>query len=406
MVRKVVTTYKVMSFKDFLSKVLRFVYTRLELFLIKFQPLKKQATVIEKILGYQSNDKFSLEFNGFISIMILQTRPEVIVVPNFLKSVFKLTFGTIIDAKIVSYADLRNSSEILTSNSLVILHDPMVNQLSKVKNQLTSFHPVFQIPSYSVIINFTHKDYATLEGYSNLLHQVEYSINKYKEINTFGYKFITRVGTMDEGIISEVNDEYFSWIKRELSGKKLNSWIDLGGHIGIFSIMMSSFAENGYVFEPMPENFDLIQKNINLNNLSKRIKEFPLAVSDNVGKATLHISADNTGGNRLHIGDPSSTESVEVEVTTLEKIFADNHIDSLDFLKVDVEGSEQKILFSSKEILQLKVKYIICEAGGSLSGDGEDVLNFLKEIGFEVEFQGNAGLMVIYAKNKKLLNLS
>ena len=158
-----------------------------------------------------------------------------------------------------------------------------------------------------------------------------------------------------------------------------------------------------FVYEPVPENFNLINKNIFINNLTDSIKPFNYAVSKEIGKAKIYISSDNTGGSRLHLPDPSSKSFEIVKVTTLNEIYRTNKLDFVDLIKIDVEGSEHSIIFSSKKILMNKVRYIICEAGGSFEGDGNDVLDFFVENDFDVSYHGNEGLMLIFAKNKKFI---
>ena len=103
----------------------------------------------------------------------------------------------------------------------------------------------------------------------------------------------------------------------------------------------------------------------------------------------------------MNLPDPSARSSVDVEVTTLQLIL--EKIGSVDVLKVDVEGSEHSILMPFGNLLKSSVKYLIVEAGGSPRGDGMTLLKFLKHLGFSCDFQGDASLMLIRAKNKHLL---
>lgn len=132
--------------------------------------------------------------------------------------------------------------------------------------------------------------------------------------------------------------------------------------------------------------------------LSKIINVLQAAVSSKPGKATLYISSDNTGGNKLDMVEPSSKEAVEVEVVTMSDIIADFGAENIDLLKVDVEGSEHPILFPHGDLLKRKVKMIIGEAGGSPYGDGMDIVEFLQNC--EVEYEGNAAQLIFLASNK------
>ena len=51
----------------------------------------------------------------------------------------------------------------------------------------------------------------------------------------------------------------------------------------------------------------------------------------------------------------------------------------------------------------IRDRYIICEAGGSFEGNGNDVLDFFAENEFDISYHGNEGLMLIFAKNKRFI---
>ncbi len=100
--------------------------------------------------------------------------------------------------------------------------------------------------------------------------------------------------------------------------------------------------------------------------------------------------------------EPSSNESVMVDVTTLSDIVAAYDEECVDLLKIDVEGSERAILFPNGDLLKRKVRIIIGEAGNSPYGNGIDFVNFLRNQGFNVEYEGNESQLIFIAKNQNL----
>ena len=143
----------------------------------------------------------------------------------------------------------------------------------------------------------------------------------------------------------------------------------------------------------------MIKENIELNKLGNIIQVQQKAVSSKPGKATLYISTDNTGGNKLDMFEPSSKETVEVDVTTLANIADEFNGETIDLLKIDVEGSEHSILIPCGDLLKSKVKLVIGEAGSSNYGDAMDIVSFLQKYDFEVEYEGNAAQLIFIAKN-------
>ncbi len=384
--------------KRLMIKIINYLDTRIIISIFKLCRKNQKISICKRILNKQSYDFDSLVFNQFISTLVVKsfTNIELIIVPEFLKSVFKLTFCKY-KLEIISYSDC--NLDDFKRKSILVLHTPMLNQITKAKEFCDLNKTIFSNSSFIVKSNNTRK-------YANIKSNINWPKDLKKEYSTrHGMKFQVRNNTMDINIIDEVQNEYIKWMETNIKGK-LNTIIDIGGHIGSFSLLANKFLKKKgrqFVYEPVPENFNLIKKNILINNLTDSIKPFNYAVSKAIGKAKIYISSDNTGGSRLHLPDPSSKSFEIVKVTTLDEIYKTNKLDFVDLLKIDVEGSEHSIIFSSKKILINKVRYIICEAGGSFEGNGNDVLDFFAENEFDISYHGNEGLMLIFAKNKRFI---
>jgi FkbM family methyltransferase len=384
---------------SFFKKLITYLHIRYILLTFTFLRDQRRIDAINTILKKQSYDEFSLPFNKFAAKTIHGVNENTqIIVPNFLFSVFNLAAKKILYISIINYRDASSITKI-DKQTIIILHGPMIKQILSLQKITSSYPTFFHNQNYTVISN-----YSLCQPLSSLFQwPLEEISNKfdYEE-----YVFSVRPNTMDTDIVAEVKHEYIDWIIHNIN-EPLDVVMDIGGHIGSFSVLASKYTSSNakqFIYEPVPENFQLVNENIEQNNLKGRIVAFPKAISDKLGSATLHISSDNTGGSRLHLPDPSSIESVIVPVSTLEEEVKLLGVQTIDLLKIDVEGSEQAILFSSKNLLKTKVKYLICEAGGSMRGDGNDVLIFLNEIGFDTTHHGNEGLMIIYGINSHLIN--
>jgi FkbM family methyltransferase len=125
--------------------------------------------------------------------------------------------------------------------------------------------------------------------------------------------------------------------------KNNDTIIDIGGHIGLFALFSSQLCKSGkiYCFEPIKENFDMLNSNIELNHISNIIP-INAAVSKDNDKVTIYLNEDKAGHSMYVTG----TKSVQVTSTSLQTIFDSNHIEKCDFLKVDCEGEEYVIMNS------------------------------------------------------------
>lgn len=120
--------------------------------------------------------------------------------------------------------------------------------------------------------------------------------------------------------------------------------VDVGAHIGYFTIIMSLLVGDGgtvFAFEPEPCNFELLRTNLALNGV-RNVTAESRAVSDQAGRAGLHLSGCNTGDHRLY-GSPAERDVHEVDTVTLDGYFAGSD-EPVHFVKIDAQGLEPRIL--------------------------------------------------------------
>lgn len=119
--------------------------------------------------------------------------------------------------------------------------------------------------------------------------------------------------------------------------------IDVGSHVGIFSIYASQFCRNGQIisFEPINDNFRLLQENVKLNKLAN-VKAFNVAVAGKKGRIKIYYNDDQAA----HTIYGNGQNYTEIDAVTLKQILDSNHIERCDLLKLDCEGAEYEILDS------------------------------------------------------------
>lgn len=149
--------------------------------------------------------------------------------------------------------------------------------------------------------------------------------------------------------------------------------VDVGGYIGMFATYASSSgASRVYSLEPTPASFQCLQHNTASDEV---IDPYQLGVWSEPGTMQLDLSADPTD-NRL-----SQDGTVDVDVVTIEEFARSNNIDTIDFLKVDVEGLELSVL---EGIGTARVKKIGVDAGEGANSNPEDVSDLLSRCGYDV----------------------
>jgi FkbM family methyltransferase len=111
--------------------------------------------------------------------------------------------------------------------------------------------------------------------------------------------------------------------------------VDLGGNIGIFTRYAYHMGASKIVtFEPDRRYFEILKQ-----NAPAKAVLFNAAIADQLGSLTLTESSHLGGSNLWHQKDPTVTQ-YDVNLYTLDYILETGLIDRIDFLKVDIEGSE------------------------------------------------------------------
>lgn len=199
-----------------------------------------------------------------------------------------------------------------------------------------------------------------------------------------GARFWVRVNTSDRLMIWEI------WNAKTYDDKRLpigeeDTVVDIGAHIGAFSVRAAGLARRGrvYAYEPSGKNFGMLMKNRLLNEANNLYVE-ESAVSGRKGRMTLYTPAGNPIMGSLLQATSAHTETVNV--TTIADIIATQHIERIDLLKMDVEGAEYDILFTCPNATLAKIKRMVMEYH---EFDGEernrhDLVRLLEAHGFHV----------------------
>jgi FkbM family methyltransferase len=129
--------------------------------------------------------------------------------------------------------------------------------------------------------------------------------------------------------------------------------IDIGAHIGYYSLLFAKFAGPSgriFSFEPLPGNFALLQKNVQLNNL-QYVTPLNLALFSHSGEITITVpdGQHNPGNGSVYIDH--GAQQFRVQSVTLDHFCATSAIQP-DFLKIDVEGAELAVLLGGRTTIE------------------------------------------------------
>jgi len=167
--------------------------------------------------------------------------------------------------------------------------------------------------------------------------------------------------------------------------------IDFGAHIGSFSIMAAKKYPDAkvYAFEASKENFETLQKNIKVNNI-KNIMSFNFGVSDKNTTLKFFINQKNTILNTfIKTGRPNLLKSYKVKCKKLSTIFNELKINNCDFLKLDIEGFEYRVLRSAEKDNILKNISALAAEIDMASSNFKNTVLLLNKNGFKTKVSGD-----------------
>jgi len=189
-------------------------------------------------------------------------------------------------------------------------------------------------------------------------------------------------------------------VKKEIA--KGDIVLDIGANIGYFTLIFSQIVgKDGrvYAFEPDPNNFEILKKNIEINNI-KNVILIQKAVSNTSKPLSLYLCDYNHAQHRIY---PSSrcNEKIDVESTTIDEYLAGTEFfNKINFVKMDVEGSEYDAIDGMKKTLQSNLSLkMLCEfSPKQIQERGlqpQDILNQLLNHNFKIYPITTAGEKII-----------
>jgi|tagenome__1003787_1003787.scaffolds.fasta_scaffold20980292_3 FkbM family methyltransferase len=199
-----------------------------------------------------------------------------------------------------------------------------------------------------------------------------------------GFEVAFREGTADELVIGHSfdNDIFFSGFP-EYQPAENDVIVDVGAHIGTFSLLAGSKVAGGEVFavEASRDSYNLLRINLALNH-RHNVEASHLALSDREGVCTLFHDVGNWGNST--VAEPSKS-SETVDCCTLAQFLERNGIEHCDFVKMNCEGAEFPIVLSApKSVLERIDNLLVLYHCDLWKENGEsDLTSHLEASGFD-----------------------
>ena len=129
------------------------------------------------------------------------------------------------------------------------------------------------------------------------------------------------------------------------SKRKYKKVADIGGNLGLHSIIMSRFYDKIDCYEPDLNHIKKIKENLKLNKV-KNVRVIKKAVTNKNGNVKFIRVLGNTTGN--HISGAKNNPYGKLEKFNVKCVKFSKIIKDYDFIKIDAEGEEAKIIKNTR----------------------------------------------------------
>ena len=147
------------------------------------------------------------------------------------------------------------------------------------------------------------------------------------------------------------NEEHFDELVSALLHKD-DVALDVGGNIGTHAINLSRLVPNGkvFVFEPQSLVFSILQNNLLLNRCAN-VTAYKFALTD-VDHETIYMEPFNFDDDVINNGAISIDYSTSVGDFCLTRTMDSFAFNKVDFIKLDVQGAESKVLSGATKVIE------------------------------------------------------
>lgn len=224
---------------------------------------------------------------------------------------------------------------------------------------------------------------------------------KLKKERIFGYK----INAFNYGTIRFLFEEIFYRNEYLFNSKNKKPIIfDCGANIGFATIFFKWLYPESeiYAFEPDKKTFEVLKKNVSQNKL-RNVHLFNSAISDKNGTIDFFIDSKSPGSLVMSTKqERMPKDKITVDCISLSDLIKNKNLSKIDYVKMDIEGSENEVIQDLNKNNQLKniAKFSI-EYHHKISGHKSQLSKFLQIFeNKDFEYQIDTRCIPINAEDK------
>jgi FkbM family methyltransferase len=179
-------------------------------------------------------------------------------------------------------------------------------------------------------------------------------------------------------------------------GIEPNTIIDLGSNIGLSAVFFATRYPNAKIVcvEPELQNFDLLCMNtFNFKNVK--------GIQKGVWHRNAKLKVIDTAGSNWGFTVEETDSNDGINAITINEIMSQENIETIDVLKIDIEGAEKYLFNENYESWLSKVKVIIIELHDkSMPGCSKSFFNALAGYDFAIRTSGESVVCYLDTLNR------
>lgn len=128
---------------------------------------------------------------------------------------------------------------------------------------------------------------------------------------------------------------------------------DIGANVGLYSIYAAALKHRVYAFEPVASNYDVLVRNVVINEMDRAITALPIALASKSCVSHMAMRDNITGSAHHTLGGHNGKwrqGAMSVAMDTLHTLF---DVPFADHIKIDVDGNELDILHGGELALMM-----------------------------------------------------
>lgn len=185
--------------------------------------------------------------------------------------------------------------------------------------------------------------------------------------------------TADQSVFDEVFRDRDYAILDDIITKAPNDILDLGAHIGLFSLYAATLNPQIQIhsFEPDTRNYQKLKDHLKENKI-RTVLTKNLALSDQIGDCDFYLSEDSHNHSLLPI---ANAPSQKIHTTTIAAVLEKLRNNSATLAKIDIEGAEFPVILNSSDQTLRQIKNYCIE----YHSEPQPLIARLQKLGYKTQ---------------------